>query len=164
MRIKNTVFSRIFLSLILVLGVQTTTQAGVASPQFGDFVWNDIDGDLFPDIGEPGIGGVTVELCGVDSLGNKDCSSTVSTLTDEFGNYSLQGAFSSPDGYFVTAITPSGFVNTTLSSIFFDGTTTGIIDNADFGFQAAVPVPAAVWLFGSGLLGLISVARRKRVT
>lgn len=26
----------------------------------------------------------------------------------------------------------------------------------------AVPVPAAVWLFGSGLLGLIGVARRKR--
>ena len=26
----------------------------------------------------------------------------------------------------------------------------------------AVPVPAAVWLFGSGLLGLISVARRKQ--
>jgi len=27
---------------------------------------------------------------------------------------------------------------------------------------AAVPVPAAVWLFGSGLLGLIGVARRKK--
>ena len=28
--------------------------------------------------------------------------------------------------------------------------------------QAAVPVPAAVWLFGSGLLGLVGIARRKR--
>lgn len=28
---------------------------------------------------------------------------------------------------------------------------------------AVVPVPAAVWLFGSGLIGLVSVARRKRV-
>jgi hypothetical protein len=28
--------------------------------------------------------------------------------------------------------------------------------------QATVPVPAAVWLFGSGLLGLLGVARRKR--
>jgi hypothetical protein len=26
-----------------------------------------------------------------------------------------------------------------------------------------VPIPAAVWLFGSGLLGLIGVARRRRV-
>ena len=25
-----------------------------------------------------------------------------------------------------------------------------------------VPVPAAVWLFGSGLLGLVGVARRKQ--
>jgi len=25
-----------------------------------------------------------------------------------------------------------------------------------------VPVPAAVWLFGSGLIGLVGVARRKR--
>lgn len=27
--------------------------------------------------------------------------------------------------------------------------------------QAAVPVPAAVWLFGSGLLGLVGMARCK---
>ena len=30
------------------------------------------------------------------------------------------------------------------------------------GDVSAVPVPAAVWLFGSGLLGLIGVARRKK--
>jgi hypothetical protein len=28
----------------------------------------------------------------------------------------------------------------------------------------ATPVPAAVWLFGSGLLGLIGMARRKKAT
>ena len=32
---------------------------------------------------------------------------------------------------------------------------------ATFTPAAAVPVPAAVWLFGSGLLGLIGIARRK---
>lgn len=31
----------------------------------------------------------------------------------------------------------------------------------DLTFHAAVPVPAALWLFGSGLLGLVAVARRK---
>ena len=36
-------------------------------------------------------------------------------------------------------------------------TPTGTIDIA----VSAVPVPAAVWLFGSGLLGLVGVARRK---
>jgi len=31
------------------------------------------------------------------------------------------------------------------------------------GDVSTVPVPAAVWLFGSGLLGLVCVARRKRL-
>jgi hypothetical protein len=40
-------------------------------------------------------------------------------------------------------------------------------DNITFSFEgtvsaSAVPVPAAVWLFGSGLLGLIGVAKRKK--
>jgi hypothetical protein len=35
---------------------------------------------------------------------------------------------------------------------------------ADFALGAAVvPVPAAVWMFGSGLIGLVGVARRRRV-
>ena len=36
-------------------------------------------------------------------------------------------------------------------------------DGLQSDWVAAVPVPAAVWLFGSGLLGLIGVARRKKV-
>ena len=34
--------------------------------------------------------------------------------------------------------------------------------SANFNFATTVPVPAAVWLFGSGLLGLVGVARRKK--
>ena len=34
-------------------------------------------------------------------------------------------------------------------------------DDCSFTDVSAVPVPAAVWLFGSGLLGLVGVARRK---
>ncbi|MCK5092647.1 MAG: beta-propeller fold lactonase family protein [Gammaproteobacteria bacterium] len=71
------------------------------------------------------------------------------------------------------------------TSIFYDGSSTSrdavaVID-ADTGllvtkfyiagandlhglvYVSAVPVPAAVWLFGSGLLGLIGVAKRKKV-
>jgi hypothetical protein len=35
-------------------------------------------------------------------------------------------------------------------------------DFAQYTASAVIPVPAAVWLFGSGLLGLVGVARRKK--
>jgi hypothetical protein len=35
-------------------------------------------------------------------------------------------------------------------------------DNIGFDEAAVVPVPAAVWLFGSGLIGLVGVARRRK--
>ena len=35
------------------------------------------------------------------------------------------------------------------------------LPGSDFG-QAVVPVPAAAWLFGSGLLGLVAVSRRRQ--
>ena len=46
----------------------------------------------------------------------------------------------------------------------------GDMSNSDLGHfvtvsvtsVSAVPVPAAVWLFGSGLIGLVGVARRNR--
>lgn len=41
------------------------------------------------------------------------------------------------------------------------GAGSGVIDGG-FELTSVVPVPAAVWLFGSGLIGLIGVARRRR--
>ena len=49
----------------------------------------------------------------------------------------------------ITAAQPGGYL-LSASEVVFDGTSV-----------APVPVPAAVWLFGSGLLGLAGVARRK---
>jgi hypothetical protein len=56
------------------------------------------------------------------------------------------------------------FANTqiALGSVTIDpnGGFSGTVTNADFD-NLAVPVPPAVWLFGSGLLGLVGVARRR---
>ena len=49
-----------------------------------------------------------------------------------------------------------------LNSAFFDDGTIGQLNpTLQPGVVNAVPVPAAAWLFGSGLLGLVGVARRK---
>jgi hypothetical protein len=37
-----------------------------------------------------------------------------------------------------------------------------LLSAPNFGYTSAVPVPAAVWLFGSGLIGLVGLARRKK--
>jgi hypothetical protein len=39
----------------------------------------------------------------------------------------------------------------------------GTVVQVDVRVVSAIPVPAAVWLFGSGLLGLVGIARRKKV-
>lgn len=58
-------------------------------------------------------------------------------------------------------------VGTTLSLSIFDGMTAvadeyGIQPNVHIASISSVPVPAALWLFGSGLLGLIGVVKRKK--
>jgi len=42
------------------------------------------------------------------------------------------------------------------------GGTGGIPSNMWTASRSAVPIPAAVWLFGSGLFGLVGIARRKK--
>ena len=52
-------------------------------------------------------------------------------------------------------------VNNEVTSVFPNPT--GILIADMIGTAAVVPIPAAVWLFGSGMLGLIGMARRKKV-
>jgi hypothetical protein len=59
--------------------------------------------------------------------------------------------------YYFSPITEATDVSGTWdASVIFDGKAVSHVDA-----YGVVPVPAAVWLFGSGLLGLVGIARRK---
>jgi hypothetical protein len=74
-------------------------------------------------------------------------------FTYDGSNWTLDYAAVVPSG------DPSGFGGNAYT-VHLEGTYTGEIEIA----PPAVPVPAAVWLFGSGLLGLVGVARRKKAS
>jgi hypothetical protein len=86
-------------------------------------------------------------------------------LSIGFPNLSLAGGAFTGLNFATDPFAPTSFDS--LDS-FFDGyeddgftqTLSGTWDSASFQ-MTPVPVPAAVWLLGSGLLGLVGVARRK---
>ena len=74
-------------------------------------------------------------------------TSTDATVSGGPAVYTIGGAFTAPDGILGVGMIDGAFIKY----------------HANFDFTTAeVPVPAAVWLFGSGLLGLVGVARRKK--
>jgi hypothetical protein len=88
-------------------------------------------------------------LCG-QNLQVINATSNWQTITGDF----ILGA--GVTAYTLQFAAVCGAANTCTADYYFDN----ISVTADIN---AVPVPAAVWLFGSGLLGLIGVARRKAV-
>lgn len=113
--------------------------------------------------------------CGTALIG---CSSTSTLLKGAtFGNTLGNGGLSTSQGLggtlemmYITQVGTTPTNGTAAAFDFFDnaygratwnlasnGTLTYDIDGA----PAAVPLPAAVWLFGSGLLGLVGIGRRK---
>lgn len=98
--------------------------------------------------------------------------------TSNGSNLDIEGALNGLPGTFNDGIklTFDGFLFNNVQAaidfgVTFDGgfeaegsETRSIISGVAYGaaYVAPVPVPAAAWLFGSGLLGLIGVARRKK--
>ncbi len=90
-----------------------------------------------------------------------DTGMNVTTTTDSLGSLMAPGSFkfnAMPGTYFVSFF---GFADTLTPAqhrrCFLPKTQLGM-----YGIDiSAVPVPAAAWLFGSGLIGLAVVARRK---
>lgn len=69
-------------------------------------------------------------------------------------------------GSTVTLVTldtePNGINGTSFTNIF--GTISPVMNGTATGSVSAVPIPAAAWLLGSGLLGLAGVARRRKTS
>lgn len=73
------------------------------------------------------------------------------TLGDTFGNILVNSGFGA-EGF---GLADAASADHSMTSFFWNGAT-------EEGLPSAVPVPAAAWLFGSGLLGMLGVARRKK--
>jgi hypothetical protein len=82
---------------------------------------------------------------------------SVNVASDSINDYyelsTKNGNTTPPQGYAQYAAHVAGFTTQTCTS--------GDCTSAWFGGGTPVPVPAAIWLFGSGLLGMAAVARRK---
>jgi hypothetical protein len=82
-------------------------------------------------------------------------SNDSTNLPDTWDTYSIDLLI---DGTLVGDILQFGFSATSTN---FNGSAV-FYDNLVFAPVSTVPVPAAVWLFGSGLVGLVGVARRRK--
>ena len=92
-------------------------------------------------------------LCNVDEVSFEDglTGSSLSLFLPSFVEFGIPGVFDIGPEVFISELQ---FMNSFERAEAFGGTLAGVS-------SSAVPVPAAAWLFGSGLVGLIGVARRK---
>ncbi len=126
-----------------------TYDAGVIAQQrLGNLVWNDLDDDGKVDAGEPGIGGVTVELWRDDGDGTFAASTDAqvgTTTTSSAGAYYFTGL--SDGSYFVAVPDGQAALAGLRSST---GSTGGSTDNDDNGApgtgQASVSGPVSMQL------------------
>ena len=86
----------------------------------------------------------------------------------QVGTLSIQPLLGSSPGIRAQDINLAAPLNVEFVTAFLTGSN-GQVDFQNIGFTAevsvpAVPVPAAVWLFGTALVGFIGVSRRRKVT
>ena len=104
----------------------------------------------------------SIDVNAGDILDFRFTSATASALTpvDNYSDTNLQGL-----GIMTSTTTPDLVLayndNYQLIGPGMDADYDDMLVRAEF-IPAAVPLPAAVWLFGSGLLGLIGMARRRK--
>ncbi len=84
-----------------------------------------------------------------------------SLLTGSFTHLAIQDFGNGLGSIFGNITYTGGSYQGNLSVGRLEGSIMGTAIIATLGSVSTVPIPAAIWLFGSGLLGLIGIARRK---
>jgi len=82
-------------------------------------------------------------------------------LTGTFTDLTVVELIAGSGNFFADVIYTGGSLQGALAGGRIEGGFVGTSVAAKLGEVSVVPVPAAVWLFGSGLLGLVGIARRK---
>jgi len=160
--------------LTLALIAATNAQASYTQIDTNNFTWIDSLGATYNVFLSPKDNSCRLEIptaCSVFDVGfiTYTTSQTITNLangsqmSELFGEGIFNDTIVAGGNYYV--VDETGNPNTTFKPVY----------NTDFGFEttgigafyyatvtpSAVPVPAALWLFGSGLFGLVLVARRK---
>ena len=105
------------------------------------------------------VGGFFTYSTGLNFLAFDSAGVQIAAVNSAFNaNLSMSGDPGSTPNEFLQVASASG-----IASVSIRGNPAGGSFALDDLAYAPVPVPAAVWLFGSGLLGLIGIARHKRV-
>ena len=132
---------------------------GSTTPFFG-FVWTAHDlttygaGSYSIDTIEGGIYNVTVGAGQI--MGHVLFDWNTTTDIDVINVWDVTANLDGTTTYTSTDVDGTGWAGLKM----IDGAFPGF--SANFNMTSEVPVPAAVWLFGSGLLGLVGVARRRK--
>ena len=133
---------------------------GTTSQMTGTFEWNYVVGDfengigLFTELFIPGTTKTLDDLKITFDIGKSIEFSLIQNLDNDGVDITL---------VFLDALTPTQSTLLDLGASKWSLGGTGASNSFNSGniSLVAVPVPAAVWLFGSGLVGLVAVARRK---
>jgi hypothetical protein len=160
------------IGLVTILSVARVNAATIFAPTDGDvnFLLGDLLGAqlaIFDDSDQSYAGsslgvqiGDIVGFAGPNGFGNHTATNTTTALSLTLtGSDNFILGLSTDNGVSWMADAGPASLGANAYSVTF-GTGANVIE-VDVQIVPAIPVPAAVWLFGSGLLGLIGLARRK---
>ncbi|VAW77342.1 hypothetical protein MNBD_GAMMA15-280 [hydrothermal vent metagenome] len=138
-------------------GLSTNAGTATATGNLSEAAFNGFDGGLIGSITWDftnatnavlnNLGTSTISLIDINYATSTNGYTANSTNTNSMTLWGAEGEYDAMTGLFDTQTTTIGM---DLVALF----------NADI---KPVPVPAAVWLFGSGLIGLVAVARRRKI-